>query len=492
MNRIFTLIAFFFLGGAMLSAQDFDAYRRQQLEEFQRYKQKTQEEWNAYRKKVNEEFAEFLGKPWEKKSAEKPKPVPDKVPDIPPVVLPEIDTDIPIDNPIDVDINFPKLDDKPTPIAPVVYKPKPEEKNISFTFYGTPGKVRFDMDKKASLKGADEKAVSRFWKDLSGSAYDNIVADCQTIQRERDLCDWAYLKMAQKVAEAIYESWNERVVFHAWLLSQSGYSVRLGKENEKIHLLVRTTSLLLEKPFWRGEDGSYSLITDDAISSLRVVKMPFPNTKPLRMRMSSRNVFDKNATPARELCSNAYPLARVNVSSDKNMLAFMEDMPIPSMEETGYADYLMYAQMPLASGSVKSIFASLMHQISGKSEGEAANILLNFVQTAFDYKTDDEVWGRERPFFPEETLYYPYCDCEDRAILFCYLVRNLMDLDVAFVAYPGHLASAVHFTENVSGDYFMVSGKKYVVCDPTYINASIGRTMPGMNNKTAQVFLMEP
>ncbi len=37
----------------------------------------------------------------------------------------------------------------------------------------------------------------------------------------------------------------------------------------------------------------------------------------------------------------------------------------------------------------------------------------------------------------------------------------------------------------------MVSGKKYVVCDPTYINASIGLTMPGMENKTAQVFLME-
>ena len=84
-----------------------------------------------------------------------------------------------------------------------------------------------------------------------------------------------------------------------------------------------------------------------------------------------------------------------------------------------------------------------------------------------------------------------YSDCEDRAILFCNLVKNILALDVAFVSYPGHLATAVHFTQDISGDYFLVNGKRYLVCDPTYINAPIGWTMPGMNNSTAQVFLME-
>lgn len=80
---------------------------------------------------------------------------------------------------------------------------------------------------------------------------------------------------------------------------------------------------------------------------------------------------------------------------------------------------------------------------------------------------------------------------EDRAILYCYLIKNLMNLDVAFVSYPGHLATAVHFNETIPGDYFVVDGTRYLICDPTYINASIGRTMPGMNNATAQVYLMK-
>ena len=44
--------------------------------------------------------------------------------------------------------------------------------------------------------------------------------------------------------------------------------------------------------------------------------------------------------------------------------------------------------------------------LAGKSETEAVNMILNFVQTAFTYGYDDEIWGGDRPFFADETLYY--------------------------------------------------------------------------------------
>lgn len=116
--------------------------------------------------------------------------------------------------------------------------------------------------------------------------------------------------------------------------------------------------------------------------------------------------------------------------------------------------------------------------------------LLNFVQTAFVYEYDDKVWGYDRAFFTEETLYYPYCDCEDRSILFSRLVRDLVGLDVILVFYPGHLATAVCFDDEVNGDYIMVGNRKYVVCDPTYIGAPVGATMPGMDNKAAHAIVL--
>ena len=119
------------------------------------------------------------------------------------------------------------------------------------------------------------------------------------------------------------------------------------------------------------------------------------------------------------------------------------------------------------------------------------NILLNWVQTCFVYGYDDQVWGKDRAFFPAETLYYPYSDCEDRSILFSRLVRDLLGLDVLLLYYPGHLATAVCVDEGqLRGDYLLYNNRKFMVCDPTYINAPAGATMPKMNNNEAKVILL--
>ncbi|MDR1340167.1 MAG: hypothetical protein LBK58_08970, partial [Prevotellaceae bacterium] len=104
---------------------------------------------------------------------------------------------------------------------------------------------------------------------------------------------------------------------------------------------------------------------------------------------------------------------------------------------------------------------------------------------------DNKIWGGDRPFFADETVYYPFSDCEDRSILFSRLVRDLMSLKVILLYYPGHLATAVQFNETIPGDYLLVNEKRYLVCDPTYIGASIGRTMPDMDNGKATVVFLE-
>ena len=136
------------------------------------------------------------------------------------------------------------------------------------------------------------------------------------------------------------------------------------------------------------------------------------------------------------------------------------------------------------------MYPILTAAIEGLSEKDAVNKLLNFVQTAFEYEYDDRVWGEDRAFFAEETLYYPYADCEDRAVLFSRLVRDIIGLNVVLLYYPGHLAAAVEFNEEVLGDYLLYGNSKYIVCDPTYIGAPVGRTMPNMNNTEAQIIIL--
>jgi hypothetical protein len=152
--------------------------------------------------------------------------------------------------------------------------------------------------------------------------------------------------------------------------------------------------------------------------------------------------------------------------------------------------WAVYANTPLDKSIKNTLYPSLKQAVEGMSERDAVNKILNFVQTAFVYEYDDEIWGHDRAFFAAETLHYPYADCEDRSILFSRLVRDLLGLDVVLLYYPGHLATAVAFSQDVHGDYLTYKNRKYIVCDPTYIGAPLGRTMPGMNNQEAQVIVL--
>ena len=155
---------------------------------------------------------------------------------------------------------------------------------------------------------------------------------------------------------------------------------------------------------------------------------------------------------------------------NKNLMDFYRDYP--------QCDVVIHYKAPMSEELREPLYAQLREAIAGKSEVEAANILLTFVQTSFQYMTDGDQFGYEKPFFPDETFYYPYCDCEDRAMLYSTLVKDLLGLDAILLDYPNHIASAVRFTEEVPGDAVVLAdGTRYVVCDPTYIGAPVGSCM---------------
>lgn len=199
--------------------------------------------------------------------------------------------------------------------------------------------------------------------------------------------------------------------------------------------------------------------------------------------------LDERPGSDRRLTSKKYPSVNSEIHCDLNRISFMETYPSVAIGTTHNQDWRNYASAPLSAMAKEKLYPNLKKAISAKSETEAVSIILNFVQTAFEYKTDGEVWGKERAFFPEETLYYPFCDCEDRSILFCRLIKDLLGLDTAFISYPGHVAAAVRFSTEVTGDYFTIDGKKYLICDPTYINAGIGLSMPNLDYSKAQAYL---
>jgi hypothetical protein len=171
------------------------------------------------------------------------------------------------------------------------------------------------------------------------------------------------------------------------------------------------------------------------------------------------------------------------------------DLPVNQALVKFYSSYPQTSVSVYASARPEPRFAgalttALRNCLKGLQETDIVNQLLAFVQTDFQYQTDLDQFGYEKPFFYEENFVYDRNDCEDRAALFSMLVRTLTGCDVVLLEYPNHISTAVCLTGELEGDYVRIQDKNYYVCDPSFIGATIGMTMPDYKNNAVKVYVL--
>ena len=488
-KRVF--IGILLVAAMPLAAQQsaFDRFKEQQNSKFDQFKADKQAEFDAFRKRVNEEYADFMRKSWESfpaHEADQPK----KEPEVKPIDTPKptIDT-----KPVQIAVKpkvvvVPTPEPAPEPIAPV--KPKEETyKKVSIGYFGNIITIGFPQGDNLKLRALEENAIADAWKQLSDSRYDITVSTALNARKANNLCDWAYMKMLQAATEKQYGKTDEAVLAQAFLMTQSGYRVRLGMSETKLYMLVASLYDIFDYRYYVIDGTKFYTVSGDKNVKMQITKANYNKEKSLSLQITKLPSFGAEPTPKRTLTSRKGVTASASVN--RNMIDFFNTYPQACFNGDQTTRWAAYANTPVEKSVKDMLYPPLKKTIAGMSEREAVGILLNWVQTAFEYEYDDKVWGHDRAFFAQETLYYPYCDCEDRAILFSRLVRDLVGLDVVLLYYPGHLATAVAFNEEVKGDYLTYKNHKYVVCDPTFINAGVGRTMQGMNNQQAQVIALK-
>ena len=451
--------------------------------------------FNDYRQKLNAEYIRLTREQWRNFNAYRELIQPDK--DVKPVAPIQMSDDDARrdkqDNRIDINgsVSPIKNNSQPQPIAPVQEVPENNPQYFSFSYLSTPLQVRKPQGNIPRLSGIDESAVANAWEALCDSRYNNMVIDCIKLRSSKKLCDWAYLMLLKSFADAYCGAGsNEAILLMSFVYSQSGYKIRLGQYNGKLEMLYASQHNVYGVPYFEC-DGDKFYAMSKLSGSIKINAARYPKEQSLSLWVNNEPQVEYQSTPSRTLASKRYPEMSVQVSVNKNLLPFFNSYPTSEVGGNFMTRWAMYANTPLCKEAQNELYPQLRSRISGMSQLDAAERLLNWVQTAFVYEYDDKVWGGDRAFFPDETLYYPYCDCEDRSILFTRLVRDLLGLRCILIYYPGHLASAVNFTESVNGDYISVNGGRYVVCDPTYIGASVGHTMPDMDNNKAKIILLE-
>ena len=376
----------------------------------------------------------------------------------------------------------------PEPIAPVKPKDEIPTKKVSVSYYGTLLTLPFPANETLKLKALKENALADAWQQLSQPAYDATVKYALTMRSSKKLCDWAYLDALRSITEKQYGKTNEAVLMQAYLMSQSGYRIRMAMGSGKLHLLIASNYFIYNMNFFLLGDTRFYVIDGCNDQSMHICEGKFDGEKSLAMQIGQLPLLGMEATQPRKMTSAKGLTATASVN--KNLLDFFSAYPVSQIVNNHTSRWAAYANTPIEQAVKDQLYPPLQRAISGKSEVEAVYLLLNWVQTAFEYGYDDKIWGHDRAFFAQETLYYPYSDCEDRAILFSRLVRDLTGLEVVLLYYPRHLAAAVRFNSDVSGDYLTYNGKKFTVCDPTFVNASVGQSMPDFRNVQAKIIVL--
>ncbi len=465
---------------------DYESFKKQAQKDYGDFKKKSREEYEAFRKKVNEEYAEFLKNPWKefKKEPVIPKP---KDEEVPPKPIDEEEKDkAPIDNPIPIkEILPPAPEPEPQPLPVVPIYKEIEQSEFEFWFFGTKMTVDLGDKNRFSLPKATPEAVSKVWTFCCRSDFNNVIRDCLKLRINHKLNDWAYLLMLREMGEAFFgKNTNEAMFLAGFIYCQSGYKIRWAANSiGQLNIGICTEHQLFGKTCYSYSGGFIFLLDDNQNFTWLFSESEYTGEKLMSLYFNYGNPkFDFNNQRPRSV---RYNEGTFDIPNNKNLIDLYDKYPTSTYLNEIMTRWAMYAETPLSQETKDVLYPRLKNMINGKNSYDAVRAILNFINNNyynnFPYGYDDEIWGGDRAFFPEETIYYPLSDCEDHAILFARLVRDLLGYDVLLVYVPGHLTAAVDIPNGNSGDYLTTGNRIYTICDPTYFGSNPGQRMPDLD-----------
>lgn len=478
---VILLVSVFMFWSLDSFGQSFEEYEQKMNSMYDKFRDNADKQYEDFYNRANAQYADFIKQAWVEFKVEPQIPEPKPNPPVQPVFNPKDkivpQTKVPTIN-VPPHITAPQAQ----PVKPIPTKIIPAQK-ISVDFFGAECTLRADKSALAmELEDDSENSVSKGWSILSDGRTNALINDCLDLREQLNLCDWAYYELLQQVAGDIYgdKTSREAIVLQAYIMTQSGYQVRFGRTKDGLMLLMSTNATVYATPYV-FIDGAKFYALGSVAESIYVCNFKFPGESVLSLRMKSLPTLPIDTIQGRELHSPKMNESKIMIKHNRNLINFLDSYPRCSIEN--------FVNASLDSLAKQSLYPTLRNLIADKTEEVAANILIDFVQRAFQYKVDDEQFGEERTLFANETLYYPYSDCEDRSLLYATLVRDLLGLDVVLLDYPEHIATAVKFNQDIDGDYMLINDEKYLICDPTYIGATIGICMPKYQEIGAQIIM---
>lgn len=339
-------------------------------------------------------------------------------------------------------------------------------KKLTFDFYGH----LLEFDLQADFYSQREKlfdslcAEERATGLLEDSLLTRFRGQADAWQQTFRLDGMAYLMLVKKAA-SVMASGNirlEALLTYA-VLKGKGFDVLLGETGNRLTLYGHTGFGISNVLYVTCHGKVYYDLSFDQRKPLTSDRLlPLPGNgygAPIgldRLRPPELGTLSSNKIIPFEYEGSVYFFT---VQLNRSLVSYYNELPAIELGRI----YLNYG---LSEAGERSLIAQLRQATAYMSKAKTVDFILCFVQN-MDYARDEEVLGEEKFSFPEESLAGDYTDCEDRSMLFAYLVREVAHLQSIGLMYPTHMNVAVESWKKKKDSDFSVYEMDFIVCEPS-------------------------
>ncbi len=463
-------------------SSSFDEFRKSMLESYNSFRQSILDDYDKFLEEVWTNYDQFKGE--ERYSEPKPATAP-SVPEVQPKEIP-----LPSRNRTKKD--KPETTATPSRTPKTAQPPKPESKPIvpapnerttpaidsardyTFPFFSIDLNIKDSvLPLTGHLKHPHDYAAQ--WRTLASSDATGIIPEIKRIARENSLNDYLTFEMLRSYVDSRYANAHPtaRVALEHYLLANMGYDIRIALADDSTPLLLVPFNQHVYGRSYLPIDGRKYYVFQprgtnlNQNASITTCKLPSDTElgRPMDLMINGLTLPEK----MKEF-HLSFDGIELNGQVNENIFPIIYHYPQMAMVD--------FAKSTVSPQLRADIVNQFKRQLSGMTEAEAVDKLLKFTQSAFEYATDGDFHGFEKPYFIEEILYYPKCDCEDRSIFYTYMLWHVLGLENHLLAYPGHESASVRLSNPIKGTGYDYDGKHFYISDPTYIGSTSGMCMP--------------
>lgn len=455
--------------------------------EFRTWLLEQQRSFSSFRDQQDADFARFLAERWlafdlfvQQPPATEPKPqvLPEwtePLVEVPVPLLPSPDAQSPTEIPSPL-VTVPV----PEPVLPAP-QASPSGLRYDLRYEGLQAEFRVHQRLNTALpmppgQRWTQQHITTFWNRLSGwqdaDELNRLIAE---LARRHALNSYDRLLVTRAFAGQIAAEPDAQTLLTWYLMLRQGAQVRVAFDARGLYLLAATRQTQYNVPY----------ITYDGVRYYVVGKgndAPFgPLTSYLTQHQRATSFLE--LTPHESLfVANDWTLRNVSIplpEGNLNLALPVSAALVRHVQQYPQMALQDYFTLPMPRVMRESLQRQLSPLLVGRSPQEQAELLLRVSQWATGYKTDQEQFGREYYQHAVESFSNGFNDCEDRTLVFVQLLRNLTDLDVVALYFPGHVAAAVRLPPSgLPG--VQVGNATFYFADPSYLNAPLGKLIPSV------------